>query len=165
MANTKDKNKQNRQNGKKQNDKRLQARREFIGKVGAIGALAVVSTSSAKIASGKSENVSQERPVVGIDSKVGVVTLNHAAVRVIAQQLRVDMGKDSALKERFLENPREVLGSRGINEELQREILRVDTDFKSSESPFFAAKRNKWCITTRCCCTTCCLSCWFTNIG
>jgi hypothetical protein len=94
-----------------------------------------------------------------VHPELGVVVLNGPAIRNITTNLRERMGKDPQLKARFYENPRAVLASVGLNEEIQSEILRVDRDFGGS--PFLAGGRlEDWCITTQCCCTSCCYSCW-----
>jgi hypothetical protein len=95
-----------------------------------------------------------------VHPELGVVALNGPAIRNITAGLRERIAKDSQLKARFYENPRAVLASVGLNDETQAEILRVDQDFGGS--PFLGGGRlEDWCITTQCCCTSCCLSCWF----
>jgi hypothetical protein len=94
-----------------------------------------------------------------IDPELGVVVLNGPAIRKITTSLRERILKDPRLRARFYENPRAVLASVGLNDEIQAEILRVDRDFGGS--PFFDGGRlENWCITTTCCCTNCCKTCW-----
>jgi hypothetical protein len=92
---------------------------------------------------------------------LGVVALNGPAIRDITDRLRERILKDPQLKARFYDNPRAVLASAGLNDEIQAEILRVDRDFGGS--PFVGGGRlEDWCITTSCCCTGCCATCWIT---
>lgn len=100
---------------------------------------------------------------IGADTKTGAVVLSHSAVRAIAGKLRERIKKDVGLRRRFYANPREVLGSVGLNEETQSEILRVDHDFKMKDSPFVDPRNLSFCFCTDCCCTGCCLTCWSTN--
>lgn len=110
--------------------------------------------------SGFEQSTSSTRaPVAKVDPAIGAVALNPTAIRLIAKRLRDEMSKNKTLRERFFEDPKAVLGSVGLNEEIQIELLRTEADFR--ESPFFGARLASWCITTECCCTSCCLSCWF----
>ncbi|MGH9966454.1 MAG: twin-arginine translocation signal domain-containing protein [Pyrinomonadaceae bacterium] len=154
-----------RENRKKGTTLRREERRDFLKKVGSIGAVAAIGASLPSETAMAQETRSMGQagePSVKLDAKYGVVALNHAAVRTIAGRLRDRMKKDRGLKRRFFVNPREVLGSVGLNEEAQLEILRVDADFKMRESPFVDAGFLDFCICTGCCCTSCCLTCWST---
>jgi hypothetical protein len=96
-----------------------------------------------------------------VHPELGVLVPNGPAIRQITGKLQERILSDPQLQARFYENPRAVLASVGLNEEIQSEILRVDQDFAGS--PFFAGARvEDWCITTVCCCTSCCRSCWIT---
>lgn len=100
-----------------------------------------------------------KNPIAKVDISVGAVALNPSAIRVITRRLRDEMSRNKVLRERFFEDPKAVLGSVGLNEEIQTELLRSEVDFQ--DSPFFGARLGDWCITTQCCCTSCCLTCWF----
>jgi hypothetical protein len=95
-----------------------------------------------------------------IHPDLGVVALSGPAIRHITAKLRERMDKDPRLKARFQEDPRGVLASVGLNDEIQVEILRVDQDF--SGSPFLLGRLEDWCICTGCCCTSCCCTCCLT---
>ena len=154
--------------GKKASSQRQKERRDFLKKVGSIGAVAAVGSLPLNAALGQ-ETRQTVRPTQGgqatvrIDEKTGAVVLNHAAVRTIAGRLRDRIRRDPTLRRRFYANPREVLGSVGLNEEAQAEILRVDTDFRMQNSPFVDPSSLSFCFCTDCCCTGCCLTCWSTN--
>ncbi len=144
-------------------DRRQEERREFLKKVGSIGAIAAVGASLPVEESFAQMKAEGREPTVKLDAKAGVVTLNHAAVRAIAGKLRDRLKRSPSLRRRFFANPRELLGAVGLNEEAQLEILRVDADFKMRESPFVDAAFLDFCLCTGCCCTSCCLTCWSTS--
>jgi hypothetical protein len=77
------------------------------------------------------------------------------AVTKILGSLKKDVAADPKLKAAWKKDPRQVLASRGLNNDLQREIL--------SESGIrLPTTLADWCvitcITTSCCCTECCIS-------
>jgi uncharacterized protein YciI len=147
----------------KKDDSRQEERREFLKRVGSIGAIAAVGATlpiDQTFAQQKSES---RDPQVSLDAKSGVVMVNHAAVRAVAGKLRDRMKKSPSLRRRFFANPRELLGAVGLNEEAQLEILRVDADFKMANSPFVNPAFLDFCFCTSCCCTSCCLTCWSTS--
>jgi hypothetical protein len=156
------------ENDKKVSGQRQKERRDFLKKVGSIGAMAAVG-ASLPLDKALGQGSRDMRPPQGgqataqIDTKTGAVVLNHVAVRTIAGRLRDRIKRDPTLRRRFYVNPREVLGSVGLNEEAQSEILRVDTDFKMRGSPFVDPSFLSFCFCTDCCCTGCCLTCWSTN--
>jgi hypothetical protein len=143
---------------------RQEERREFLKKVGSIGAIAAVG-AALPVKEGFTQPSSKQyrEASVSLNEKAGVITMNHAAVRAVAGKLRDRMMKSPSLKRRFFVNPRELLGAVGLNEEAQLEILRVDADFKMRDSPFVNAAFLDFCFCTSCCCTSCCLTCWSTN--
>lgn len=143
---------------------RQEERRDFLKKVGSIGAMAAVGAALPVPESSAQESMQKGREAyVNLDAKAGIVMLNHAAVRTIAGKLRDRIMKSQSLKRRFFANPRELLGAVGLNEEAQLEILRVDVDFKMRDSPFVNPAFLDFCFCTSCCCTGCCLTCWSTN--
>lgn len=145
-------------------DQRQEERREFLKKVGSIGAMAAVGAALPVKESFAQPNTMQGREAyVSLNAKAGVIQMNHAAVRAVAGRLRDRMMKSPSLKRRFFANPRELLGAVGLNEEAQLEILRVDADFKMRDSPFVNPAFLDFCFCTSCCCTSCCLTCWSTN--
>jgi hypothetical protein len=69
-------------------------------------------------------------------------------LKELIDQLRLDVADDAALRTRFQDNPRDVLGERGIVRLLQDEILR-ELGLAVPEAA------EKWCISTgSCCCQT-----------
>ena len=70
-----------------------------------------------------------------------------AYITALVDQLRADIHKDPDLQKRFQENPREVLGERGIVKDLQTEIMQ--------EQGFDVPEAAGWCISSgSCCCVT-----------
>ena len=69
-------------------------------------------------------------------------------IKALVDQLREEMQADPSLRQQFKENPRTVLGDRGIVVDLQDEILR-EGGLPVEERP------SNWCISTgSCCCST-----------
>jgi hypothetical protein len=153
---------------------RQEARRDFIKKVGvAAGAAAVTSTALSRHVSGTVHAQTREttpgtegrrqqankffeaekKPAAIVDPGIGVVVANAAGVRLVLNSLRGKMKRDEGLKRRFQDNPRQVLGSVGLNEEIQSEILRELPKLNTGDTEIKAS----WCWCTGCCCTNCCL--------
>jgi hypothetical protein len=68
-------------------------------------------------------------------------------IKALIDQLRDEISKNPDLQKRYQENPREVLGERGIVKDLQTEIM--------EEQGLDVAEALGWCISTgSCCCET-----------
>jgi hypothetical protein len=153
---------------------RQEARRDFIKKVGAAAGAAAVTgaalsrqgadavhaqtreTTPRPIGGRQQANKffeAEKKPAAIVDPRAGVVVANAAGVRLVLNGLREKMKRDEALKRRFQDNPRQVLGSVGLNEEIQSEILRELPKLSTGGGEIQAS----WCWCTGCCCTNCCL--------
>jgi hypothetical protein len=129
---------------------RQEARARFIQNVGA---------SASQPSTPQTPPAHVEPRIAGVDVTSGVVALNASAIRTVAERLRDDMRRNAVLRERFFDNPRQVLGAVGLNEEIQNELLQ--NDFNLGNTPFSQVRLQEWCVTTQCCCTNCCLTSWF----
>jgi hypothetical protein len=97
----------------------------------------------------------EEEMIARVDAN-GVVNLNARAIRAVVSRLSENMRRNAVLRERFFDNPRQVLGAVGLNEEIQNELLQ--NEFRLGNTPFFQSRLLGWCICTDCCTTSCCIT-------
>jgi hypothetical protein len=78
----------------------------------------------------------------------GYLIPGHDFIKALVDQLRADIAKDPALWQRFQQDPRSVLGERGIVRDLQNEIL-VEQGIPVEQDA------GDWCLSSgSCCCAT-----------
>lgn len=164
--------------------KRQQARRDFIKKVGtaAAGAAAVTGALAFKDGDAHAQGrppagpvvpgkrietrpgdikvtpVEQAGPAATVDERTGTIVPNAAAVRLITERLRERVQANGELRKQFESNPRLVLGSLGLNEDVQNELLQeiVLTSNMKQAAPKGGVAREG-------CSYTCHNTCWITQ--
>lgn len=166
--------------------KRQQARRDFIKKVGtaAAGAAAVTGALAFKGGDARAQGrpthdiqnkkietkpgnvrvapVEQAGATATVDARTGVIVPNAAAVRLIVERLREKLAASEELKSQFRANPRLVLGSVGLNEDIQTELLaEMSANQKQVAQPGGGGGGggcNISCVFTCACTNACCVT-------
>jgi hypothetical protein len=83
-----------------------------------------------------------------------------ADYQVAAARLAARARKDPAFKKKLAQDPIKVLKAQGFNPDFTRELVNEDSYLRERFGEAARAGALDWCITTECCCTSCCLSCW-----
>jgi hypothetical protein len=76
------------------------------------------------------------------------------AIRAVMDDLRNDVRENPQLAERFRQDPRAVLGERGMARPLQNEIMRESGRFEIEEAEFLDEGGPHCVSTSSCCCQT-----------
>src|SRR5439155_18953419 len=100
------------------------------------------------------------RRLTGRARETSIVKYQTTAVRIAAKAKA-----DAAFRRQILKDPIKVLTAYGLNRDQTRELINEDAYLRERFGEQARSYAIGWCITTRCCCTSCCLTCWFTRAG